>query len=587
MSFRLHFLLPLFLLPALAADSLLPVDAREVRVGGEIGRRIDVTLHNNLLALDVEKDFLQPFEQRQEKFGYIGLGKLILSAVRMAAYTHDSKAAAFKDRLVARTMAMQQGDGYIGIFEPGRRITALWDVHELGYLAAGLLADYEFFHREASLAAARKAAGYLLAHWDQIPADWVQRTDVATHVAVTGTDRTFLAFHRLTGDARYLDFLLTRRGLADWDLPLVIGRRAGIEGHMYAYLARTVAQLELYRLRPSPKLLVNAERALDFLTNHDGAVVTGGAGQWEIWTGDQDGGNALAETCATAYQLRLYDNLLRMHGDARLGDLMERTVHNTVFGAQSPDGRRIRYFTPIEGPREYHPTDAYCCPNNYRRIIAELPEFLYYRSGAGITVNLYTASEAKIDLDGYSVRLRQETAYPERGDVLLRVDPSRPAKFPLRLRIPLWAAGAAVLVNNTPVGAVRPGTFLELDRAWKTGDTVSLKMPMRFRLVRGRQRQAGRVAVLRGPLVFTLNPAQAQTLEKLDAAELGQYTLDPASLAGTAAGECRVGMWKPGFGIGRKPELTVTLTPFPDPGGRATYFRLRDPGIAEDDELLK
>jgi DUF1680 family protein len=593
MSLRLVFLPLLLLVPSLAgaSDALVPVDAREIRVGGEIGRRIDVTVHNNLLVLNVEKDFLQPFQQRKEKDGYIGLGKLILSAVRMAAYTHDEQVIAWKYRLVAATIATQESDGYIGLCVPASRITELWDVHELGYIAAGLLSDYEFFHREASLVAARKAADYLLRNWDRIPADWARRTDVATHVAVTGTDRTLLEFYRVTGDARYLDFLLNRRGLADWDMPIVIGRRTGIEGHMYAYMARTLAQAELYRLRPSPKLLVNADRALDFLTNRDGMTITGGAGQWEIWTNDQDGRTALAETCATAYQIRVYDTLLRLRGDARLGDLIERTIYNTLFGAQSPDGRRIRYFTPLEGPREYHPTDAYCCPNNYRRIVAELPEFIYYRSGTGLTVNLYTASEANIDLAGLSVRLRQETAYPADGNVLLRVDPARAAKFPLRLRIPRWAAGATVLVNNTPVDSVRAGTFLEIDRAWKTGDTVAVKMPMRFRLVRGRQRQAGRVAVVRGPVVFTLNPTQEKSLEKLDAVELGQYTLDPSSLEATTTptGElaCRAGIWKPGFlSFGRNPDLTVTLTQFPDPAGKVIYFRLRDFTPAVDDELL-
>ena len=35
-----------------------------VYVGGEIGRRINITVNNNLLALDVEKDFLKPLRER-------------------------------------------------------------------------------------------------------------------------------------------------------------------------------------------------------------------------------------------------------------------------------------------------------------------------------------------------------------------------------------------------------------------------------------------------------------------------------------------------------------------------------------------
>ena len=39
----------------------------------------------------------------------------------------------------------------------------------------------------------------------------------------------------------------------------------------------------------------------------DGLLLTGSGGQWEIWTDDQDGRGELGETCATAYQLRVYD----------------------------------------------------------------------------------------------------------------------------------------------------------------------------------------------------------------------------------------------------------------------------------------
>jgi len=53
---------------------------------------------------------------------------------------------------------------------------------------------------------------------------------------------------------------------------------------------------------------------------------------------------------------------------------------------------------------------------------------------------------------------------------------------------------------------VQAGTFFALDRQWKRGDEVTLELPMSWRLVKGRQRQAGRVAVMRGPQVFCLNP---------------------------------------------------------------------------------
>jgi hypothetical protein len=167
--------------------------------------------------------------------------------------------------------------------------------------------------------------------------------------------------------------------------------------------------------------------------------------------------------------------------------------------------------------------------------------------------------------------------------------------FTLRLRIPSWATKATVTVNGKPVrGTVKPGTFFELRREWKSGDEVLLEMPMDWRLVKGRQRQAGRVAVMRGPQVFCLDPAQNPSLAKLDGTELGYLALNPGSLTTPVPNAavrpdgigCRVQMWKAGFGLGKKADYELTLTEFPNPEGKATYFRLRDYSIAINDELF-
>lgn len=117
---------------------------------------------------------------------------------------------------------------------------------------------------------------------------------------------------------------------------------------------------------------------------------------------------------------------------------------------------------------------------------------------------------------------------------------------------------------------------------------------MAWRLVKGRQRQAGRVAVMRGPQVFCLDPRPNQALAKLDGVEMGLLALDPASLGEPVVSDavrpggvgCRVQAWKPGFAVGQKGDYSLTLSEFPDPEGRATYFRLRDYSVAVDDELI-
>jgi hypothetical protein len=574
---------------AAAADVLQPIELRQVKLGGEMGRRIEVTINNNLLVLRADKDFLAPFRAKKERSGYIGLGKLIDAAVRFAAYTKDERVLALKKHLVDETIKTQEADGYIGLMAEPARIAGMWDICELGYVILGLTSDHHYFGQKQSLRAARKAADYLLQHWSAIPADWPRQTHVATHVSVTGLERAMLMLYQETGDERYLNFCVRQRALPEWDLGIVIGRRDLIEGHVYAYAARCLAQLDLFRLQSAPQLLRPTRRAVHFLTVQDGMAITGGAGLWEIWTDDQDGRMALGETCATAYQIRLYESLLRLEGNSRYGDLIERTIYNALFGAQSPDGRRIRYYTPLEGKREYFPADSYCCPCNYRRIVADLPAMVYYRCGHGVAVSLYTPSEATIALDkAVSLKIRQETDYPRSGHVVVRLDPARPAQFPLQLRIPRWCSKAAVTVNGQawekPLSA---GTFLSLDRQWRAGDRVTLDLPMTWRLVLGRKRQSGRAAVMRGPLVFCLNPAQSKTLQNRDAADLGMLKLDPTSLKDApGANACRVSAWDAGcMALGVPGNLSLKLTEFPDPQGKAVFFCLPDLRAAVPDEL--
>ncbi len=578
-----------------AADTWAPIDLRKVKIHGEIGRRIDITMNNNLMVLQADEDFLRPFLEKKGKSGYIGLGKLIDASVRFAAYSGDANVVSRKDHLVETVIRAQEPDGYIGMMAPDSRMTVLWDVHEIGYLIYGLSVDFEYFQNERSLQAARRAADYVIRHWSEIPDDWGQQTGVATHVAVTGLERAMLAVGRLTGDRKYSDFCRNERALPDWDLDIVMGRRPLIEGHIYAYLCRCLAQLELYRNGPDERLLKPTDRAVDFMIQGNGAAITGGCGQWEIWTNDQDGRGALAETCATAYQVRWLGSLLQLRGESRLGDLMERAIYNSLFAAQSPDGRQIRYYTPTEGPRVYHPGDTYCCPCNYRRIIAELPSMVFYQTGDGVAVNLFASSEATLRLaDGIQLGIKQETDYPNSGNVLIRVEPAEPCEFSVQLRIPGWCQTARVAVNGEPAETVNGARFHCLQRRWKPGDTIRLEMPMPWRLVRGRQRQFGRVAVMRGPLLFCLNPDHNKTLADLDGADLGQITLDPQSLGDPVPDKsvrpdglaCVIQAWKPGYACSRPGDLKLRLTEFPDPGGRATYFRLQEFTDATNDELF-
>ena len=198
-----------------------------------------------------------------------------------------------------------------------------------------------------------------------------------------------------------------------------------------------MAQVEWYHHDPNEALLASTRRAIDFMLHQNGMVITGGCGDLECWHNSQTGTVNCEETCPTVYIVKLLDSVLRLEGNSLYGDMMERTIFNALFSTQSPDGRKIRYFTPFDGPRVYCWTgDTYCCPNQYRRGISQLPEWIYYRTRDGAAVNLYTASSARLELNkGAQLSIAKETDYPNSGNVTLRIDPDKAGEFSVSLRI--------------------------------------------------------------------------------------------------------------------------------------------------------
>ena len=99
------------------------------------------------------------------------------------------------------------------------------------------------------------------------------------------------------------------------------------------------------------------------------------------------------------------------------------------------------------------------------------------------------------------VTIVEDTEYPFRDTVRFTVTPASTVSFPLMLRIPGWAADASLTVNGARVSVDRALGFARLERQWKEGDVVVLRLSMAPRISTW-YRQS--VAVERGPLVFSL-----------------------------------------------------------------------------------
>lgn len=598
------------LVPVKVDDKLVAISVDQVKLEGELGRRVDVTINNNIKKLHLNKNFTNHFETKTGPDvvgGFIGMGMLIDAFVRFAAYSQDLDLVATKDQVVEKIISAQLDNGYSGFYKKQNRLWNLsgqkgdnWDIHEMAFIIDGLVTDYQLFGNQSSLVAAIKTADFILTHWHEMPDNYAENVDM--HVLDTGLDWAILKLYKVTGEKRFLNFSENIKSLYKWDTPITIGRRPGVSGHMFAYFAMCTAQLELYRLTGDKKLLKQTTNAINFFLADDGLTITGSAGQREIWTNDQDGENELGETCATAYQVRVYESLLRLTGNSIFGDLIERTVFNGLFGAQSPEGDKLRYYTPFEGERHFYAQEHMCCPGNFRRIISELPGMVYYVSeNGGVAVNLYSPSSATIALDDdTNVKMHQKTNYPSSGTIEISVSPDKPSTFPVLLRIPSWSTNVKILINGDKWNqAVPPGEFIAINRKWLSDDKIMIDFPMGFRYIKGRKRNSGRVALMRGPVIYGLNlekNPEATANGKRTFHDLRRILIDPTTLGnlksddsvrpgGTAV---NIKGWRENHSgkLDRKHEFILKLTEFPDPGNQFIYFKIPDYSIEIDDELM-
>lgn len=596
---------PLDVVQPQVSDQLCRVTLDQQELGGEIDRRIRNLIYQNYMVVDLDGNWLDHFRNRTDRgdrqYVYYGIGKVFDAGSLFAAYTGDPKVAARTQYIIDELVKSRDADGYLGFWtvEPENRQDHInWILHEQEYINLAFVRNYRCMGNPESLVHAKIMGDYILRTF---PTPQNPCYDAGA-ICTAGLPEGMLELYRVSGDRRYLDFAAdvphgNNRGeiqlasLRTWEQDF-----SHRPCHVYVMLARCYAQTELYRLTGEESLLHMSQFMRNELLKEGegGMLVTGSCSEGEHFTYNQNGRGAIGESCVTAYVLRWIDSLMRLEGDMRYGDLLERTIYNALFAANSPDGRWIRYFTPFSGERTYDTRDFFCCCGNYRRAVAELPQKVYYRTpNGGIALNLFSNSKKTFDVHGHAVTIEQQTEYPNDGEVQLTFSTQRPVAFAFQFRTPRWCHAITLQVNDdTPVTidplAQGQGCYV-LDRTWQNGDVVKISMPMHWRLLRGRAVQDGLVTLLRGPVVYCIGKDQNADL-LAQCPEPRNLVVDPASIAEPLPDDSMrpnglrtvAKAWLNQDCTGEK--VDVTLTEFIDPSGQEVYFHV--PNIADTSPVL-
>jgi len=232
------------------------------------------------------------------------------------------------------------------------------------------------------------------------------------------------------------------------------------------------------------------------------------------------------ELCAVVETMFSFEQAFSILGDPRLADRLEKVAYNALPGTLSNDMWSHQY---DQQPNQIACTRAHrqwstngpdsnlfglapnfgCCTANLHQGWPKFTSALWMSTpDGGLVAAAYAPSRVHTKLNGVGVTIDEETEYPFRGTVRFAIHTPRAVAFPLMLRIPGWAASAAVTVNGT-TSQVQQSGLHSVKRTWREGDRVTIAFPMDPRVSHWFHDSA---VFERGPLVFSL-PLDGQWLE--------------------------------------------------------------------------
>lgn len=495
---------------------------------------------------------LKEGRHRGAKFSDGEIYKWMEAAAYTYAVTKDESLNRLLDEIIKVIAKAQREDGYIhtpviiaqrnGTSQQEWNDQLHFETYNMGHLMTTACAHYKATGKATLLNVAVQAAEYLKRVCDEKPKELAGVTICPSHYM------GIIDIYRATHDSTFLDLAqrlidirsLTENGTDQNQDRIPFREQTEAVGHTvranYLYAGITDVFLEngdqtlLPALRSIWEDVVFRKMYITGSTGalYDGASPDGSKDHSGIQLVHQAYGRpyqlpnvtAYNETCATIGNALWNWRMLRMSGDSRFADVLELALYNGILSGISLEGKDYFYTNPLrvdsELPfplrwsRERQPYfGSFCCPPNIVRIIAGISQYAYGISDNAVWVNLYGANRLETAFtNGQPIALKQSTNYPWDGTIQIEIESAETNNFEIKLRIPKWANGASISMNEKPITeAIIPGTYCSIQRTWKQNDVIEINFPMRVMLMEAHplvEELRNQIAIKRGPIVYCL-----------------------------------------------------------------------------------
>jgi DUF1680 family protein len=305
-----------------------------------------------------------------------------------------------------------------------------------------------------------------------------------------GINEVFADVYAITGDKKYL--ILAERFSHKLILDPLIAKKNELTGlHANTQIPKVIGYKRISELSGNKDWAAAAEFFWDTVTEK-WTVSIGGNSVREHFHPANDyssmvESNQGPETCNTYNMLRLTKLLFLSDPDGKYMDYYERALYNHILSSEHPEKGGFVYFTPMR-PRHYRvysqPQECFwCCVGTGMENHGKYGEMIYTHNDRDIFVNLFIPSSLEWKEKGISLVQYTEFPYKEITAIKLKLEKSQ--KFSLNIRYPGWIKegemkiqinGKEVQLNNSQ------DSYVTLEHKWKTGDVVTVSLPMHTKL---------------------------------------------------------------------------------------------------------
>ncbi|WPU91891.1 glycoside hydrolase family 127 protein [Mucilaginibacter sabulilitoris] len=456
--------------------------------------------------------------------GHIG-GHYLSALSNMYASTHNAELNRRLDYMLAQLKRCQDktGSGYLGGIPGG---TAMWKDIAAGKIEAEPFALNKkwvpLYNIHKLFAGLRDA--YLIAGKTQAKEILVRLTDYIYDVSTKLTDEqiqtmlisehgglneVFADVSVITGQDKYLT--LARRFSHKAILnPLIQGQDELNGLHANMQIPKAVGFQRISEVGGDKDYGKAAEFFWETVVNNRTVVIGGNSvnehfnptGNFTKMITDVAG----PETCNSYNMLKLTRHLFEKEGNVKYMDFYERVLYNHILSSQHPTHGGFVYYTSMR-PRHYRvysqPQEAmWCCVGSGMENHGKYAELIYSYHQKDLYVNLFIPSRLNWASKGFV--LSQQTKFPDQETTQLLVEAVKPGAFTINIRYPHWVKPGAlqIKINGAKVAVdTQPGTYVKLNRAWKKGDEIEVRLPMGLS-TEALPDSSGYVAFLHGPIVL-------------------------------------------------------------------------------------